>query len=360
MSPAPAGRFSLPPCSFSAGIPNREPRPHRPPPMLSPEGTSDIYAAYLRQLARLAPSDATVLLQGESGTGKGEAARHLHREGPRRGGPFVVADLAATAPTLIESFLFGHEKGAFTDARRDREGLFSRANGGTIVLDDVDLLTPVVQVKLLRVLQERVVEPLGSAGPVPVDVRVVATTNADLATEAAEGRFRQDLYWRLAVVVVEIPPLRAYAADVGALARHLLPGIAERIGVAPHPLAAAAVGRLREHSWPGNVRELENAIERALVGKADAPGDLAAEDFAFLNEASQGVEGELAAKALAHGMTVESMTRAMMERALAEQRGNVSAAARQVGLTRRAFDYRLARHGGEGAEGEAPTEGATT
>ena len=321
--------------------------------MLPPEGTSDLYRDLVLQLERLAVSDVTVLLSGESGTGKGMAARRLHEQGGHREGPFVVANLAALAPTLVESTLFGHEKGAFTDAHREREGLFRRADGGTIVLDDVDLLTPEVQMKLLRTLQERVVEPLGASAPVPVRVRVVATTNRDLAAEVDEGRFRQDLYWRLAVVILEIPPLRARRDDVAAFARHLLPRIAERIGVETRELSEEALERLREHPWPGNVRELENAIERALVAESEAEGPLGAEDFDFLDEARCGVEGELAARALAHGLTVESMTRAMMERALEEQRGNVSAAARQVGLTRRAFEYRLGQSSGSrGGAGE--------
>ncbi|MEW6073073.1 MAG: sigma 54-interacting transcriptional regulator [Planctomycetota bacterium] len=320
--------------------------------MLSPDGASDAYVAFLRRIDRLAASSATVLLQGESGAGKGAAARRLHSGGPRRAGPFVIADLAAVAPLLLESTLFGHEKGAFTDAHHGREGLFRRATGGTIVLDDVDLLAPALQGKLLRTLQERVVEPLGAASPVPVDARVVATTRRDLAADAAAGRFRSDLYWRLAVVVVEVPPLRAWIADLPALALHLLPRLAERAGLPPRSLAPAALERLRAHPWPGNVRELENALERALVEGAGAARPLEAADFAFLAEATRGVEEELAARALAHGLTVDAMGRAMMERALVEQRGNVSAAARQVGLTRRAFDYRRDRPAGAAGAGD--------
>ena len=322
--------------------------------MLSPEGTSDVYAAFVRQIEKIAGSDATVLLCGESGTGKGVAARRLHDEGARRDGPFVAVNLAAIAPTLVESALFGHEKGAFTDAHRERQGLFRRADGGTIVLDDIDLLPLEVQVKLLRVLQEREVEPLGASAPISVDVRVIATTNRDLAAEAEEGRFRQDVYWRLAVVVLEVPPLRARLEDVGALGSLLGERIAERLRLRPRPISEEALVRLQSHPWPGNVRELENALERAMVMGGDRSGPLGAEEFTFLDDACAGVEEELAARALAHGLTVDEMTRAMMRRALHEQRGNVSAAARQVGLTRRAFDYRLARPEDEtGEEGES-------
>jgi DNA-binding NtrC family response regulator len=325
--------------------------------MLSIDGTSDLYAAFVRQVERIARSDATVLLCGESGTGKEVAARRLHEMGSRREGPFVAVNIAAIAPTLVESALFGHEKGAFTDARQERPGLFRRAEGGTILLDDIDLLSPQVQVKLLRVLQEREVEPLGASGPVPIDVRVVATTNRDLAAEAEQGRFRQDLYWRLAVVVLEVPPLRSRLEDVGALGAHLVERIAERLGIPPRPLSDEARERLQAHPWPGNIRELENALERAMVMGRNSTEPLTAGEFEFLEEACSGVEEDLAARALAHGLSVEVMTRAMMQRALEEQRGNVSAAARQVGLTRRAFDYRLGR--GEPEEPDAsPGESA--
>ena len=312
---------------------------------------SDAMQSFVDDLQRVAVSDATVLFSGESGAGKGVAARMLHAASKRSAGPLVQADLAGLTPTLVESTLFGHERGAFTDAHRARTGLFRRADGGSLVLDDIDLLPLEAQVKLLRVLQERVVEPLGAETPVPVDVRVIATTNADLEREIEAGRFREDLYWRLAVVTLAVPPLRARRADLPTLCEVLLERVAERSGVPLRSLGPGALEVLAEHPWPGNVRELENALERVLV--LGGAGPIAPEEFDFLAESGRGMAEEVAAAALGHGLTVEEVTLAMMERALEEQRGNVSAAARQVGLTRRAFDYRI----GKPSSASAPEEG---
>jgi len=321
-------------------------------------GSSEAVSRFLEELHLAGSSEATVLFTGESGSGKAAAARRLHLGGDRSAGPFVAVNLAALAPTLLEAALFGHEQGAFTDAHRARQGLFQKASGGTLVLEDVDLLPLEMQVKLLRVLQERVVEPLGADQPVPVDVRVVATTSRDLSELVHEKAFREDLFYRLAVVTLTVPPLRARRDDLGDLARHLVPGVGERAGVRPRELSPGALERLQAHPWPGNVRELENALERVLVlaanGEDGAPRPIQVEELVFLSEAVRGAEEEVALQALSHGLTVDRLTRAMMERALEEQRGNVSAAARQVGLTRRAFDYRMARAHGEGSveEGE--------
>jgi two-component system response regulator HydG len=325
-------------------------------PSVPLSGSSAAWRAFATRLDQAARSEATVLLQGESGTGKSVAARLLHQQGSRRAGPLIAADLAARAPSLLEAALFGHERGAFTDAGRERRGLFRRAEGGTIVLDDVDLLPLPLQAKLLRALQERVVEPLGAEESVPIDVRVVATTNRELAEEVAAGRFRQDLYYRLAVVTLSLPPLRARTEDVRALVEGLVPSVARRLGVRERAFSEAALVRLEEHPWPGNVRELENAVERVLVlidgSGPEGPGAVAAEELDFLAEGARGMARELASKALSHGLTVEAMTQAMLEHALEEQRGNVSAAARQVGLTRRAFDYRLGRASAENGDEE--------
>jgi DNA-binding NtrC family response regulator len=193
-------------------------------------GPSPALEAFREALSRVGKGDATVLLGGESGTGKSRAAALLHHMGPRSAGPLVEVHLGALGTTLIESELFGHEAGAFTDARRARLGRFRQADGGTLVLDDVDLLPAASQVKLLRVLQERRVEPVGAEKDVPVDVRIVATTARDLAAEAAAGRFRQDLYWRLAVVPLEVPPLRARVEDLPGLVEVLLERTAARLG----------------------------------------------------------------------------------------------------------------------------------
>ena len=319
-------------------------------------GRSRAFQAVGETIDQCARSEATVLLVGESGTGKGLAARRLH-EASRPGEPFVVVHLAALSSTLIEGSLFGHEKGAFTDASRARPGFFRQAGRGTLVLDDVDLLPLDVQPKLLRVLQERVVEPLGSATPVPVEARIVATTNRDLRDEIDAGAFRQDLYYRLAVLEVELPPLRARVEDLEPLAKHLAGQISARLSIPERPFTPEALERLAAHPWPGNVRELENAIERVSVlgsgpgsgpaaGSGEEPPAIAVEELAFLEEPLRGIRRELATRALANGLTVDELSHAMLQEALRENRGNVSAAARQVGLTRRAFDYRMA-HGAD-------------
>jgi DNA-binding NtrC family response regulator len=319
-------------------------------------GSSRAFGEFAEDLARVAASDAAVLLVGESGSGKGAATRALHALSERRAGPLVQVDLAALSPTLTEAALFGHERGAFTDAHVSRQGAFRRAEGGILVLDDVDLLPLAAQAKLLRVLQEKVVEPLGSEEVISVDARVVATTNRDLRHEIEQGRFREDLWYRLAVVVLTVPPLRARVDDVPDLARHFAAAAAERLGVPVRPLSEAAVERLAAHPWPGNVRELENALERVVVlgsGDPDAP-PVAADELDFLEESVAGADDELAARALAMGLDIDTLVAAMLRQALRDQRGNKSAAARQLGLTRRALDYRLSRL--EGAAEEAPPE----
>ncbi len=322
-------------------------------PFLGRSAAVSGFLALLRQAAR---SEATVLITGESGTGKSRAARLVHEWSPRAGGPLVIAGLAATSSTLMEAALFGHERGAFTDAHRERSGLFRRAHGGTLVLDDVDHLPPEVQVKLLRVLQERAVEPLGAEETVEVDVRVVATSSARLERLVEEGRFRPDLYFRLAVVPLDVPPLRVRRDDLPELSARLLELAASRSAVPPRELSPGALERLRAHPWPGNVRELENALERPLVlaggpdGGAGPGGPIEAEELDFLAEGTAGAAGEVARLALSLGLRVTELERAVLERALAEHRGNVSAAARAVGLTRRAFDYRMAREAEAGEE----------
>jgi len=326
----------------------------KPLESLPKETASPVFRAFLDTLSTLASSDATVLLSGEIGVGKSLAARTLHRLSDRAPMPLVEISLAALAPSLVESELFGHERGAFTDARTARLGCFRRAEGGTLVLEDIDLLPLDAQVKLLRVLQERVVEPLGSEAPVPIDVRLVVTTGADLARLVAEGTFREDLYYRLAVVPIEVPPLRARLEDLPMLVRTLTDLRAAALGVPPLLVSAEAHARLEAFPWPGNVRELENALERALVlaglGDGGGSGELGLRDFEFLDEAVAGFADELAKSALAHGLSVADLEAAMLDRAVRESRGNLSAAARALGITRRALEYRL----GEGAKKAKP------
>ena len=214
---------------------------------------------------RVAAVDSAVLLAGESGVGKERLARHIHAESARGGGPFVAVNLGAVPETLLESEIFGHAKGAFPGASADRPGLFEAAQGGTLLLDEVGELPPAMQVKLLKVLQEREVRRVGDNRGRPVDARVIAATQRDLAADVAAGSFRQDLYYRLRVVEIKIPPLRERTEDVLALARLLVVAKARRLGRKVSGFTPDALGKIVRHPWPGNVRELENTIERAVV-----------------------------------------------------------------------------------------------
>jgi DNA-binding NtrC family response regulator len=305
--------------------------------------------AFTAEIARVAPTDVTVLIEGESGSGKNLAARALHSSSARCTAPLVEVQLTALAPTLIEAELFGYEAGAFTGAQSARTGRFLRAQGGSLVLDGVECLPLEMQVKLLRVLQERAVEPLGSEQAHELDVRVIALSSRDLAGEVRAGRFREDLYHRLAVIRLRVPPLRARGPDLPALCAHFLRQAAVNAGVRERALTPEAAARLAAHAWPGNLRELENAIERVTVLVPDAalggahPPPIEASELDFLFEAADGVTAELARKALAHGVGLDDLERALLNEALREQRGNVSAAARRLGLSRRAFEHRYAR-----------------
>jgi DNA-binding NtrC family response regulator len=218
-----------------------------------------------RQVQKVAPTDASVLLQGESGTGKELIARALHHLGPRRAAPFVAINCAAIPETLLESELFGHEKGAFTGASATKKGRIELADGGTLFLDEIGELGPAVQAKLLRFLQERTFERVGGNRTLSVQVRVVAATNRDLGREVAERRFREDLYFRLAVVVLEVPPLRERPGDLPALARHFLERYRRELGREGLRFGEGALEAIRAYPWPGNVRELQNAVERAAI-----------------------------------------------------------------------------------------------
>jgi DNA-binding NtrC family response regulator len=225
-------------------------------------GQSDSMRAVIDMVRTVAKTDATVLLEGETGTGKEVIARAIHNDSSRSKGPFVAISCAAIPATLLEDELFGHERGAFTDARDRKLGRFERAQGGTFFLDDIDDLPLTTQVKLLRVLQEREVERLGGDRAIKVDIRVIAATKADLRAMVAEGRFREDLYYRLNVVTIVIPALKARAGDIPLLARHFMRkfGDGRELGIEPEVVAA-----MERYPWPGNVRELEHAVERAVA-----------------------------------------------------------------------------------------------
>jgi Nif-specific regulatory protein len=228
-------------------------------------------------LARVAPSDSTVLIEGESGTGKELAARALHRNGARHGKPFVAINCAAIPETLLESDLFGHERGSFTGAVTQKKGRLEVADGGIVFLDEIGEMSPALQVKLLRVLQEREFERVGGTHPIKIDVRLIAATNRDLQEAVRSNKFRQDLYYRLAVVQLTMPTLRDRKEDIPMLARHFVQKYAHRCKVKAKPISREAMAALVHYEWPGNVRELENAIERALV--LGAPDMIMLEDL---------------------------------------------------------------------------------
>ncbi|HYH64974.1 MAG TPA: sigma 54-interacting transcriptional regulator [Urbifossiella sp.] len=234
-------------------------------------GDGAALAAVRRAVERVAPTDATVLLLGETGTGKELVARLVHDRSSRRAGPFVPVSCAALAPGLIASELFGHEAGAFTGAVKRRAGRFELAAGGTLFLDEVGELPPEAQAALLRVLQERVVERVGGGEPVPVDVRLVAATHRDLAAEVAAGQFRADLFYRLNVFPVAVPPLRDRPGDIPALVDHFVRHFAGKHGRSVTGTSAQTLAVLSRHPWPGNVRELQNVVERAVI-LSDGPG----------------------------------------------------------------------------------------
>ncbi|PYS94533.1 MAG: hypothetical protein DMF50_12330, partial [Acidobacteria bacterium] len=274
-----------------------------------------------------AATDTPVLLLGESGTGKELLARSLHEESPRRQGPFLAVNCSAIPESLLESLLFGHRRGAFTDAREDRRGLFQEAEGGTLFLDEIGDMPLALQGKLLRVLQDRRVHPLGAPAPVAVDVRAVAATHRDLETLVSEGRFRQDLFYRLNVVSVRIPPLRERPEDLLPLMAHFLEKHGQRLGRTDCSLSPEAIAALQRHAWPGNVRELENAIERALVlGRDDI---VWVEDLpeALRDRPTSGPPG-----AAANPRPLADVEREHILRTLRTLRCNKAAAARVLGL----------------------------
>ena len=307
-------------------------------------GESPAMRQVLDAIARVGPAAAGVLIRGESGTGKELVARRLHELSERARGPFVAVNCAAIPDTLVESELFGHRRGAFTGADRDRPGKFRQADGGTLFLDEVGDMALAAQAKLLRVLQEGIVEPLGGGDPVAVDARVLAATHRDLKALAAEGRFREDLLFRLRVVEIELPPLRERGGDVLLLARAFL-AAASRSGLAFSPDAERA---LLAYAWPGNVRELANAVERATIfcrGEVIQPEDLPQEVRGAARE--EGANRELLAWSqeddfqTAKKKTIDRFERALITEVLREQAGNISGAARRLGLHRQSLQQKL-------------------
>jgi two-component system response regulator HydG len=292
----------------------------------------------LDRIQRVAPTDATVLLTGESGTGKELVARALHVSSRRGDKPFVPVNCAAITETLLESELFGHAKGAFTGATRARRGLFEEASGGTLFIDEIGETAPGSQAKLLRALQEGEIRRVGESTPVQVDVRVIAATNQDLRRAVAEKRFREDLFYRLAVVPIRIPPLRERREDVPLLAAHFLHRFVKRTG-SQKTLAPEAVARLVEHDWPGNVRELENMIEQAA---ALSPGtEIRAADVQI--EARPALAPSPPAPRTLAG-AVEEAERSTIEAALSRSPGDLAQVARELGVSSTTLWRKMKRH----------------
>jgi DNA-binding NtrC family response regulator len=302
-------------------------------------GRSPAMQEIFATITRVAPTRATVLLAGESGVGKDLIARAIHFHSPRRDKPFVKINCTALPENLMESELFGYEKGAFTGAVTSKPGKFEQADTGTVMLDEIGDVPPAIQVKLLRVLQERELERLGSNKTKHVDVRVIAATNADLRVALENGTFREDLYYRLNVLPLNIPPLRQRKVDIPYLADHFVKKIAKDMG-RPCRLSDEALERLMAYEWPGNVRELENAIERSIVL---CSGDvLRADDIKLDTNRTRPVQS---ANFLPDGMNLDQYEQSIIREALRRANGNKSQAARLLGITRNALRYRLTQMG---------------
>ena len=304
--------------------------------------SSDAMDEVLRLAAQVAPRTTTVLLLGESGTGKEVMARAIHHASARREGPFVAVGAGSLPESLLDSELFGYRKGAFTGAEHDRKGKFELAQGGTLFLDEIGEMLPELQVKLLRALQEREVDPLGATAPVKVDVRVIAATHRDLEAMVAEGSFREDLYYRFAVVALTLPPLRERRDDILPLARHFAQRIAAANDQPVPPIASEAERILTAHDWPGNVRELENVMERALALHPEGP--IAPEDLPARLRSGES-DSQFHFVLPEGGLDLTALEKDLIERALIKCKGNRSATARYLGLTRNTLNYRLEKYG---------------
>jgi len=283
----------------------------------------------LNVVSRVAPTDANVLIRGENGTGKELVAQSLHRQSRRADNSLVTVDLGALAESLFESELFGHMKGAFTDATCDRAGRFQAADGGTLFLDEIGNLPPTLQTKLLRVLESREVLPLGSDNPVAVDVRLISATNRPIEKLVAEGRFREDLLYRINTIEIELPPLRGRGEDIPALVEHFVGQYARKYQLPEKPVSADALIALRDHRWPGNVRELSHAVERALILSEGDSLDSA--DFRLIRGAATPQRS----------LNLEENERRMVTTALEQAGGNISHAAAALGITRSALYRRI-------------------
>jgi two-component system response regulator AtoC len=307
-------------------------------------GTSAVMQRVFRLIGKVAEYRTTVLIQGESGTGKELVARALHKQSARRDKAFVAINCGAIPDTLMESELFGHKRGAFTDAHADKPGIFQEANGGTLFLDEIGELTLPLQVKLLRVLQESVVRPLGGNKDISVDVRVITASVRDLAKEVAAGRFREDLFYRLNVLQIVVPPLRDRVDDVSMLIDHFIARNNERLGTRIRGIDPRAKKLLLGYHWPGNVRELENLIERAVVlceGDTLMPEEIPER----LQKPEDNLERVLSSGELSIKKATRQIEEALIRKALEKTRGNRTAAARLLEISHRALLYKIKDYG---------------
>ena len=305
-------------------------------------GASPAMASLFDVVARVADSDASVLIAGETGTGKELVARALHRRSPRRDGPFVAINCAALPETLLEAELFGHSRGAFTDAKNARVGLLQQASGGTLFLDEIGDMPMALQPKILRALQERTVRPVGGNQEVPIDVRVVSATHRDLPTLIEEKRFREDLLYRLEVIRLDIPPLRARGADVLVLAQHFVQHFATRGGKPVTGLSAPAAERLLAYPWPGNVRELQNSMERAVA--LARYEQIAVDDLPERVRAYRPQQVVVAADDPSELVTIDELERRYILRVMQAVGGNKSLAAQILGIERTTLYRKLERY----------------
>ena len=303
---------------------------------------SDKMQTVLGLVERVAPSNATVLIGGESGVGKDLIARAIHENSQRKNGPFVKINSTAIPENLLESELFGYEKGAFTGAATAKPGKFELADRGTLFLDEIGDVPPAIQVKLLRVLQEREFERLGGTKTIKVDVRLIAATNRDLRAALEEGTFREDLYYRLNVVAIDIPPLREHKDDIPPLANYFVEKFASESGRSIASITPDAMKMLIEHHWPGNVREVQNVIERAVTLSTGAKLDTEDIHIDRTRQQKAALDG---AAVLPEGVTLEQWEEEMIREALRRADGNKSQAARALGLSRNALRYRLSKIG---------------
>jgi two-component system response regulator HydG len=311
-------------------------------------GESNEMAEVFRWIERVARSDSTVMIYGESGTGKELVARAIHAGSPRKDGPFIRVNCGALTEGLLDSELFGHERGAFTGAERQRRGRFELADGGTLFLDEIATINQTTQIRLLRVLQERELERVGGEETISVDVRIIAATNTPVDELQKGESFREDLFYRLHVVPVTIPPLRGRKTDIPILAHHFLQKLKDRTNHQVDELSESAVLRLEEYDWPGNVRELENVMERALV--LAEGGVLREDDLPFLASGVDALDTSLIDAAIPGGgldltQAVEGLEERLLRKALEQARGVKAEAARLLGLKTSALYYKLEKYG---------------